>query len=471
MKVTVENKKNLEKNLKVFVDKTTINKELELRYEQIKKDVVLKGFRPGKVPTDIIKKQFGKAVYGEVIDKILKESSAKAIDEKKIRPALQPKIDLKSFGEGKDLEYTISVTEFPEVKLDSLEKIKFDDYEIKIDDNEANKRIKEIAKNQKNFIEVDPSKVANEGDLISFDYVAKVDGNSFEGNEGKNTQLEIGKDLFIKGFDKQLLKSKKGDEISVEVTLPENFPKKELIGKKGIFKCKINSVKKPKEVEVTDEFAKTLGAKDLNDLKKIISKQINEEFKNSLNIISKNQILEGLEQIKVEDLPQSLIDEEVKVLGQGQTEEELKKNKNNLEKNASKRIKLGLILNEIGEKNNIKVDPNEIQAEIQKQLSMMPGQEKIIMDYYKKNPSASASLRGTLYEEKIINFIKSKAKSNKRILDKNEAEKIIKAENEKNLEVKKKTTKALSPDETKTKSKKKENKAPVKKKAKKVSKK
>ena len=168
MKVTVENKKNLEKNLKVFVDKTTINKELELRYEQIKKDVVLKGFRPGKVPTDIIKKQFGKAVYGEVIDKILKESSAKAIDEKKIRPALQPKIDLKSFGEGKDLEYTISVTEFPEVKLDSLEKIKFDDYEIKIDDNEANKRIKDIAKNQKNFIEVDDSKVANEGDLISF---------------------------------------------------------------------------------------------------------------------------------------------------------------------------------------------------------------------------------------------------------------------------------------------------------------
>ncbi len=471
MKVTVENKKNLEKNLKVFVDKTTINKELELRYEQIKKDVVLKGFRPGKVPTDIIKKQFGKAVYGEVIDKILKESSAKAIDEKKIRPALQPKIDLKSFGEGKDLEYTISVTEFPEVKLDSLEKIKFDDYEIKIDDNEANKRIKDIAKNQKKFIEVDPSKVANEGDLISFDYIAKVDGNSFEGNEGKNTQLEIGKDLFIKGFDKQLLKSKKGDEISVEVKLPENFPKKELVGKKGIFKCKINSVKKPKEVEVTDEFAKTLGAKDLNDLKKIISKQINEEFKNSLNIISKNQILKGLEQIKVEDLPQSLIDEEVKVLGQGQTEEELKKNKNNLEKNASKRIKLGLILNEIGEKNNIKVDPNEIQAEIQKQLSMMPGQEKIIMDYYKKNPSASASLRGTLYEEKIINFIKSKAKSNKRILDKNEAEKIIKVENEKNLEVQNKTSKALSPDETKTKSKKKENKAPSKKKAKKVSKK
>ena len=471
MKITVENKKNLEKNLKVLIDKSTISKELEQRFEQIKKDVVLKGFRPGKVPTDIIKKQFGKAVYGEVIDKILKESSAKALEEKKVRPALQPKIDLKSFGEGKDLEYTINITEFPEVKLDSLDKIKFNDYEIKIDDAETNKRIKEIAKNQKSFIDVDSAKVANEGDLISFDYKAKVDGNDFEGNEGKNTQLEIGKDLFIKGFDKQLLKSKKGDEVIVEVKLPENFPKKELIGKKGIFTCKINFVKKPKEVEVNDQFAKTLGAKDLNDLKKTISKQINEEFKNSLNIVSKNQILKGLEQIKVGDLPQVLIDEEIKVLAHGQSEEEIKKNKVILEKKASKRIKLGLILNEIGEKNKIKINPEEIQAEIQKQLSMMPGQEKIIMDYYKKNPSASASLRGTLYEEKIIDFIKSKAKSHKKILDKREAEKIIKAENEKNLEERKDTIKASSSNPDKNKSKKKENIDSARKKAKKVSKK
>ena len=471
MKVTVENKKNLEKNLKVLIDKSIISRELEQRLEQIRKDVVLKGFRPGKVPTDIIKKQFGKAVYGEVIDKILKESSAKALEEKKVRPALQPKIDLKSFGEGKDLEYTINITEFPEVKLDSLDKIKYDDYEIKIDDTETNKRIKELAKNQKNFVEVDPAKVANEGDLISFDYKAKVEGNDFEGNEGKNTQIEIGKDLFIKGFDKQLLKSKKGDEINVEVNLPENFPKKELIGKIGIFKCKINSVKKPKEVEVNDEFAKTLGAKDLNNLKSIISKQINEEFKNSLNMISKSQILKGLEKIKVGDLPQALIDEELKVLIQGQSDEELKKNKASLEKKASKRIKLGLVLNEIGEKNKIKVNPEEIQAEIQKQLSMMPGQEKIIMDYYKKNPSASASLRGTLYEEKIIDFIKSKAKSNKRILDKREAEKIIKAENEKNLEEQNKNNKSLSLNQVKNKSKKNENKALKKKIVKKVSKK
>ena len=159
MKVTVETKKGLEKNLKVFVDKNTINKELDVKYDQLKNDVVLKGFRPGKVPKDLIKRQFGKAIYGEVIDKILKETTTKALDEKKIKPALQPKIDLKQFGEGKDLEYTISVTEFPEVKLESLDKIKYDEYEIKINESETNNRIKEIAKSQKNFIEVDPSKV------------------------------------------------------------------------------------------------------------------------------------------------------------------------------------------------------------------------------------------------------------------------------------------------------------------------
>ena len=207
MKVTVETKKGLEKNLKVFVDKNTINKELDVKYDQLKNDVVLKGFRPGKVPKDLIKRQFGKAIYGEVLDKILKETTTKALDEKKIKPALQPKIDLKQFGEGKDLEYVISVTEIPKVILNTLDSIKYKEYKVNLSKEETDKRIKEIASNQKNFVEVDPAKVANDGDLVTFDYKATVDGKEFKGSEGKNTQLELGKDLFIKGFDKQLLKA------------------------------------------------------------------------------------------------------------------------------------------------------------------------------------------------------------------------------------------------------------------------
>ena len=429
MKVTIENKKGLNKDLKVFIDKKTISTYMDDKYEEIRKTIVLKGFRPGKVPKDVLKKQFGKAIFGEVLDKVLKDTSTKALDENKIKPAGQPKIDLKTYGEDKDLEYIISVTEFPKVEVKSIENIKFDEYNVSIDSSETDKRIKEIAKNQKNFVEVDSAKVANEGDLVVLDYKATVDGKEFKGSEGKNTQLELGKDLFIKGFDKQLIKAKKDETINVEVNLPENFPEKEFTGKKAIFECKITAVKKSIEVKVDDEFAKNLGAKDLIDLKKLISKQINDEYKNSLDALGKNQILKEIEKFKVDEIPENLIEEEVKILSQGMKEDEIKNKKKELEETAKKRIKVGLILNEFGEQNKIKVEEHEIQTEVQKQIRMMPGQEKMVMEFYQKNPSALASLRGNVYEEKIINLIKTKAKANKKDITKDEAEKILKEAN------------------------------------------
>ena len=468
MKVTVENKKGLQKDLKVFIDKKTISGYMDEKYDEIRKDVVLKGFRPGKVPTEILKRQFGKAVYGEVIDKVLKDTTTKALEENKIKPAGQPKIDLKSFGEGKDLEYIITVTELPNIDVSSINKIKVDDYEVKIDNTETDKRIDQIAKSQNNFKEVDEKYAAKTKDLVAFDYKATVDGNDFEGNEGKNTQLVLGKDLFIKGFDKQLEGVKKNDIKKVEVNLPENFPKKELINKKAVFDCKINSVKTPEDVKINDDFAKTLGATDLNNLKELISKQINDEFKNSLDLISKKQILEQIEKQKLDDLPQNLIEQEVQILSQGMKEDELKKNKKSLEDQAQKRIKTGLILNAFGEKNNIKVSQDEVNAEIQKQFRMMPGQEKMVKEYYEKNPSAIDGIRGSIYEEKIINEIKKSAKVNKKQISKDEAEKILKAENEKNLKEQEKLAKQ-STDKKKTKVK--ENKETVSKKPKTLAKK
>ena len=429
MKVTIENKKGLNKDIKVFIDKKTINTYMDDKYEEVKKTVTLKGFRPGKVPKDVLKRQFGKVIFKEVLDKVLTDTSKKALDENKIKPAGQPKIDLKTYGENKDLEYIISVTELPKVEVESIENIKFDEYNVSIDSSETDKRIKEISKNQKSFVEVDPAKVANEGNLVVFDYKATVEGKEFKGSEGKNTQLELGKDLFIKGFDKQLIKAKKNDIINVEVTLPENFPEKKLTGKKAIFVCKITAVKKSKEVNVDDEFAKNLGAKDLIDLKKLISKQINDEYNNSLNTFSKNQILKELEKFKVDEIPENLVEEEVKILTQGMKEDEIKNKKKEFEATAKKRIKVGLILNEFGEQNKIKVEEHEIQAEVQKQIRMMPGQEKMVMEFYQKNPSALASLRGNVYEEKIINLIKSKAKANKKNITKVEAEMILKEAN------------------------------------------
>ena len=426
MKITIENIKGLNKDLKVLIDKETMNSYMDEKYEEIKKTVNLKGFRPGKVPREVLKRQFGKAIFGEVLDKVLKETSTKALEEKKIKPAGQPKLDLKTYGEDKELEYVLSITELPKVDIKSLESIKFDQYSVKIDDSEIDKRIKEIAKNQPSFKESSPETKAKEGDLVTFDYKATIDEKDFKGNEGKNTQLTLGKDLFLKGFDKQLIGVKKEDEKIVEATLPENFPEKELVNQKAQFTCKILNVKNPEEVKIDDDFAKNLGAKDLNDLKSLISKQINDEYKNSLDQLAKNQILKEIEKIKVDEIPENLIEEEIKIISQGMSEDEVKKNKAKFTETAKTRIKTGLILNEFGEQNKVGVSEPEIQAEVQKQLRMMPGQEKMVMDFYQKNPSAVASLRGTVYEEKIINLIKEKAKPNKKEISKAEAEKILK---------------------------------------------
>ena len=425
MKVTVENKKGLNKDLKIFIDKKTMNSYMDEKYEEIKSTVNLKGFRPGKVPKEILKRQFGKAVFSEVLDKVLKDTSTKALEENKIKPAGQPKLDLKTYGEDKDLEYVLSVTELPKVEVKSIENIKFDQYTVKIDEKETDKRINQIAKNQPNFKDA-PDAKAKEGDLVVFDYSATVDEKTFKGGEGKNTQLTLGKDLFLKGFDKQLIGVKKDDEKIVEAILPENFPEKELVNKKAKFNCKITAVKNPEDVKIDDEFAKNLGAKDLKDLRSLISKQINDEYKNSLDRLSKNQILKEIEKFKINEIPENLIEEEIKILSQGMSEEDAKKSRKNFEEIAKKRIKVGLVLNEFGEQNKIKVSEQELQSEVQKQIRMMPGQEKMVMDFYQKNPSALASLRGTVYEKKIINLIKDKAKSNKKEISKEEAEKILK---------------------------------------------
>ena len=259
MKVKVNSKKGLKASLSILVDKKTIQKKLDEKLNELQNKVQLKGFRPGKVPTNIIKNQFGKAVYGEVIDGILKETSSKAIEDNKIKVAGQPKIDLKTFGEGKDLDYTIELETLPEIKIKPLNTIKATEYNIEIEKNIIDKRISEIAKNQQNFEDKNENGKTEKGDMVVFDYEGKIDGKDFEGNKGKNVQLILGRDLFIKGFDDQLLGAKKNENKTVTVNLPQNFPKKELVNKKTNFDCKIINIKKPIDTKINDDFCKKNG--------------------------------------------------------------------------------------------------------------------------------------------------------------------------------------------------------------------
>ena len=217
----------------------------------------------------------------------------------------------------------------------------------------------------------------------------------------------------------------KNQEKDVKAKLPENYPKKELANKEANFKCKILNVKKPEPIKVDDQFAKNLGAKDLSNLKELINKQIQNQYKMNLDSLSKENILDQIEKLHKIDPPENLIQQEMSLISQGLKKEDFEKNKKESEKIAKKRIKLGLILNELGEKNNLKVDESELKNEIQKQIQSMPDQQKQVMEYYQKNPSAATALRGSIYEEKIINLIKDKSKKTKKILSTKEAEELI----------------------------------------------
>ena len=453
MKIETKSKKGLSTILSVVVDKKTIQLKMDERLSELQKEVALKGFRPGKVPSSVIKSQFGKSIYGEVIDKVLRETSTKAISEKKLKIAGQPKIDLKQFGEGKDLNYELQIDCLPNIKLSPLEKFKANQHKIKIEKKIIEDKLKEIAEQNKKFEDKKDNERSIVGDQLTFNYFASIDNKKFEGNEGKDVQIELGKNLFLKGFDEQLVGVKKGETILVDAILPANHPKKELANKKAKFKCEILKIQKPIENKINDEFAKSMGAKDITDLKNLIEKQISSQYTQAFSSITKKEILDQIEKNHEIDLPQNLIDQELSLMTRSLKEEEKQKFLSNNTKIAKSRIKLGLILNELGEKNNLKITDEDVQAEIQKQIKGMPGQEKMVIDYYQKNPSASQSLKGSLYEEKIIDFIKSKIKLNIIEVDTKEAEKIISDFNKPNID-KNQTSKTRSSNKEKVKTKK-----------------
>ena len=452
MKVEVKSKKGLRTILSVIVEKKNIQKKMDERLKELQKEVALKGFRPGKVPPNVIKSQFGKSIYGEVVDKILRETSTKAIDEKKLKVAGQPKIDLKQFGEGKDLSYELQIDCLPNVILKNFDKFKATSFKIKIEDKIIDEKLIQIAKQNKQFEEKGENDKAINGDQITFDYSATINGDKFEGSEGKSVQLELGKDLFLKGFDEQLIGVKKNDTKILDASLPANHPKKELANKKTKFNCKILNIKKPKDIKIDDDFAKLMGAKNIKDLKILIEKQISSQYSQALNSITKKEILDQIEKNHTIDLPQNLIDQEVLIMTQNLKPEDKEKHKSNNEKLAKSRIKLGLLLNEYGEKNDLKVSDEEVRNEIQKQIKGMPGQEKMVLDYYQKNPNASQSLKGSLYEEKIIELIKSKINLTSKEINTSEAEKIIAKFNKTDVDSDK--TRTTSSTKNKTKSKK-----------------
>jgi len=447
MKVTVSESKGLKINLNVLVKKQEIDKKIEERTVELQKTVSIKGFRPGKAPIDLLKKQFGQALYGEVVEKILQDNTFQALNDNKIKPAGQPKIEIKSSGEDKDLEYTISVEKSPEIKKIELDKIALTDYKLKIEKKDLDDRINLLAEGQKKYVNKKEGETSVKGDLVVFDFEATVNSKAFEGNKGEKVQIILGKELFIKGFDEQLLVCKAGDKVNVKINLPENYPNKELANKTAIFNCKIIEVKKSESVVIDDQFAKNLGAKDLNDLKTLLEKQLSREQSSITETIVRKEILDYLDKNCKFDLPEDMVKNEQEIVrhsfihekahkdephddhkhGHDHSDIKLtKEEENDVLDISTRRVKLALVLNQIGEDYKVQVTTQELQQELQKQMSMYPGQEKQIRDYYQKNPSEITRLRGPIYEDKIVELVKSKAKITVKEVNKKELEELVK---------------------------------------------
>jgi len=455
MKVNLTASKGLESKLTVVVTKKEIQEKIDNKLDEVKGTINLKGFRPGKAPRELLKKQFGKALYGEVIEKTLNESTFQALKDKNIKPAGQPKIDIKSSGEDKDLEFTIEVEKIPEIKKVFLDKIEIQKYEVKADKKDLDNRLSQLAESSKKYNDKEKTKPAEKNDLVVFNYEATVDGKSFDGNKGENLQIVLGKDLFIQGFDKQMIGVKKDEEKLVKVKLPDNYPKKELAGKESKFKCKVLNIKSPEDQKIDDNFAKNMGAKNLTDLKSMIEKQISKEFESITDQLVKKEILDQLDSKYKMELPKRMLDDEIKNVEHTFIHEKMNEkgekdhskvkldenDKKEIKKISERRVKLALVLSNIGEENNIKVSSQELQVELEKQLRMYPGQEKTIREYYQKNPAELTKLRGPLFEDKVMNLIQQKAKAKVKIVTKEELQKIIGSENKKNSELKAKTSK------------------------------
>ncbi|MDH5722574.1 MAG: trigger factor [Alphaproteobacteria bacterium] len=402
--------------LEITVGSKEIDQQVDKRLAELQKTVKIQGFRPGKVPMAMMKQKYGKAVMGEVLEAAVNESTQKALADKKLTPAIQPKIEVKSFDEGKDLVYTMNLEVLPKITLKDHKGLKLEKKVAKASDKEIDDALERIASSQKMSEPVKGDRATKKGDIVVIDFHGRTadDNKAHEGMHAHGHHLELGGGQFIPGFEDQLIGKKVGDSVEVKVKFPEEYGAAELAGREAIFDVDINEVREPKETEVNDEFAKSLGLADLDALKKAIEEQTNKEFESFSRMKLKKQLLDALDEAYDFDVPAGMLEMEVQAVFQqvemdkkqrGVTEELSKDEKAELEDIALRRVRLGLVLSEIGNGQKISVADAELQRAVISEAQKYPGQEKQVFDYYSKNRQALESLRAPIYEEKVVDFI------------------------------------------------------------------
>ena len=413
----------LSRTYSVRVPKEDLNKRLDAKIKEIQPEVSLKGFRPGKVPSAHIRKMFGQSLMKDIVEETLNETSQKAINDNKLRPAGNPQIDLRANGEDvtkgtADLEYQMTVESIPEFELDDISKMKFERLTAEVDDKELDERLAQLAEGRKTYKKKAKTAKAKEGDAVLIDFVGKIDGEPFEGGSMEGHQLVLGSNSFIPGFEDQLVGVKAGDEKNVEVTFPENYQATQYAGKDAVFEVKVHEVQGEQDAKIDDDFAKSFGMEDLDKLKEAVKESTEAEYTAQSRMKLKRKILDKLDAGHKFDLPPTMVEQEFNNIWQQVQhekehghldEEDAKKSDEDLEadyrKIAERRVRLGLVLAEMGQKHEVQITNEELQQALLNEARRYPGQEQQVIEFFQKNPAQLAQLRAPIYEEKVVDHI------------------------------------------------------------------
>jgi trigger factor len=429
MQVVEKSNEGLSRVIAVTIPVAELNEKLDAKLKEVAPQMKLKGFRPGKVPASHVKKTFGRDFMGEIINEALNSSSQKALDDAKVRPAAPAEMKLisdmdKVIAGQDDLAYEMSLEVMPDFTPTDIKALKLKRPTYEASDADLDEALTELAGQAKSYEDKKGKAVkAAEGDEVTIDFLGKLDGEPFEGGSAEDTQLVIGSNRFIPGFEEQLKGAKVGDETVLNVTFPEDYQAKHLAGKAVTFDVTVKAIKAEAPAKVDEDFAKRIGIESLDKLKELLRDNLNQQYKGAARFKLKRALLDELDKAHDFPLPPKMVDAEFDgIWAQVQADKEAgrlpeedakkseKKLKDEYRKIAERRVRLGLVLAEIGRANNVQVTDQELNNAIMQEARNYPGQERQVLDFYRQNPNAAAQMRAPIYEEKVCDLIFDTAK-------------------------------------------------------------
>ncbi|WP_290482679.1 trigger factor [Hyphomonas sp. UBA3601] len=423
MEVTQTKAEGLSRTFAVKVPASELQAKLDERIEEIRPQMKLKGFRPGKVPASHVRKLYGQDLMGELINKLVTETNQKALEDNELRPAGQPDVqidgDMEAVVKGQaDLSYNMNVDVMPEFEPADVTKLTITRPVADVAQEQIDEALGRIAEQNTQYEPRAKTAKAKEGDAVVMDFVGKIDGEAFEGGSAEQQTLVIGSGQFIPGFEDQLVGVKAGDEKDVIVTFPEEYGAADLAGKEAVFEVKVHEVRAPKTAELDDEFAKGLGLESLEQLTGLVKDQLKAEHDGASRAKAKRNLLDQLDEAHSFDLPPNMVEQEFNQIWQqlqsemdaGRTADEDKDKsedelKEEYRKIAERRVRLGLVLAEIGRVADVRISEQEVNQALVREARQYPGQETQVVEFFRNNPGAMAQLRAPIYEDKVVDHI------------------------------------------------------------------